>query len=69
MGRAMPGDRSASVDEPEVVVSKRETSTWRQTFLGTELLDCQTAGLLAADAIAPERMELGVSGSRHRVDS
>ena len=38
-------------------------------FLGAELRDCQTAGFLATNAIAPSRVELGVGGSCHRVDS
>ena len=36
-----------------------------KTLLGTELRDTQTAFHLAVDAIAPERMELWVSDSRH----
>jgi hypothetical protein len=38
-------------------------------FLGAEPLDCQTARLLAANAIAPNIVELRVGAPCHRVDS
>jgi hypothetical protein len=38
-------------------------------FLGAELLDCQTARLLAVNTIAPNFVELRVGASCHRVDS
>jgi hypothetical protein len=52
------------VDELESVFPVVERRDGK-TFLDAELHDSQAAINLAADAIAPERLELGVRNSRH----